>query len=595
MSIYKKIHLAIKKEDEFDNNMRKQYLHCLLVLFTIFFIVFIFSPVSVLANVERSLDSVVLLITISLCIIISLMLSAVVVLLRKKYKYFEIIIMSILFLCFTNAVVFPFRAQILDGSELARISDDIMPLIRNVALFLLFVIIGFFARRYTRYTFLALLASCIVFTGYSHVSIINSTPHLQSRADQEEIIQSAAEFSSYQNVVVIVMDMLQGTAAEQALLENPEYLDIFGGFTVFTRGFTSFPFTNFSMQAIKSGNEYSSEEEGISAHRIAANDDSFMMDYKNTGGRVEVLGIPIGAIPSVGIPSVGSLNYEDHPWETYITALRAAIARITGYWPSGFMVSGAEKEIVQDESISYLMGRFGEPLITYQLNSLDLHRRFIEQFAVGDDEPKLLFIWNATLHAPIIFHRDGEFNLYAYDDQDFSQWSFIEETLFGFAQLQELFELMKINNVYDNSLIIVTSDHGHHTGEYYHIVNFEDFVDGHKHNGNVRPASFYNIPLFIKPPYAQGEAVISHNDVWNGDVRSIIRHYMENFENDSPIDAISYIRSQKPYVSVMFVPLSKSENMADVGDSTVLHQQVLVSSLFELPAAFAEISGIVDE
>jgi hypothetical protein len=580
-----KIHSSMIAVDAFDTNPKKQYLHCSVTLFLIFFIIFVLNPVAILANSMYALSSNILLISISACLVASLVMSVIVFLLRRKYIYAEIILTSILLLFFINATIFPFQTAQLDGRELfAVVGDNLLPLVRNIGFFLVFIVTGLLFRMRIRFLSFVLLFICVGLTTYYHFNTLHNT-RSESIEDKSLILQSAATFSSSQNVIVIVMDMLQGTAAEKAFYENPEYLEIFDGFTLFTRSFSSFPFTSFTLATIQSGNLYSSDKYSAIENHDAATYDSFMTDFQNKGGRVEALALNL---PQV-VPSVHNLPESIDYYERYQTAIRASIARISGYWPRSLL----SNEI---HPIQILNSIWGNIAISSKTDSVDLHRYVVDNFNVGDDTPKMLYFWNGMLHAPIIFDRFGGFNLGVYSEgQAYTELSYIEEILYGYALLKELFETMKDNDVWDNSLILLLSDHGHATGSHiYHLSGFPDFQDGHKLNGNIRAISWYNTMLFVKPPFARGEPVISHNAAWNGDVRCIIRHYMNDFTNDSPIEVIESIRDQKPNVEVMFVPALRDNEAMSMRTSAV-HQHVTVTNLFEISGAFSAKSGITDD
>jgi hypothetical protein len=149
-----------------------------------------------------------------------------------------------------------------------------------------------------------------------------------------------------------------------------------------------------------------------------------------------------------------------------------------------------------------------------------------------------------------------------------------------------LFSRLKEYEIYDNSLIIIVSDHGHFYGTADHLVDFDDFSDGWKKNGNSRTVNMYNSVLFVKPPCANGIAQITHDPAWAGDVRNIVNYYFNRFENISPQKVEYEIRTAKPNVGVMF---ALSNN---IYTTSLEHQLVSVSTLYDILPAFAAKSGI---
>jgi len=161
---------------------------------------------------------------------------------------------------------------------------------------------------------------------------------------------------------------------------------------------------------------------------------------------------------------------------------------------------------------------------------------------------------------------------------------------------------MQSADVYDNSLIIIVSDHGMGTsfsGALEHVTNFEDLADWTSSFGNFYSPIKHNVILFVKPPNEQGQAIISYDPAWNGDVRALINHYFDEFHDDSaskPIDVVVSIRANKPEVGVLFLSgtLTSSEVLEQL--SSPLNQEVVyVTSLYDIPAAFAAHSDLPED
>ena len=569
---YQSIIMFAGQEDEtFDRKTWQQYLHCSLILFTLLFIVFIFGPVHISRNNNTLLEVIFLCMIILSCAGVSVLLSCFVFLLRRKYKYMESILTGLLLLCFINATIIPFQATILDGRGLVTVSDDIWPVIRNILLLIFFIPISYVFRKNLRFVAVPLLIFCTAFTVYEQSSIkailqnINESVPVQSR---EEILQSALTFSTGRNILVIGIDTLQGTVAEKTFLEYPNLLKDFDGFTLFTRAFTSFPFTNYSRPAIQSGNEYSSQDTDNIINELRAAEDSFMTDLKGSGVRINLFGLSLFnkfPTPTIDRFFVG-------PRYMYGFAAAASVARLIGYWPS-----------------NPFFGDIQNHMLNIKLNSIEHYKILNERFTVNSGEDKCLFFWDYTLHRPIAISKDG----HASDPARLTlEEAVINETYFGYTQLVRLFETMKTYKVYDNTLIIIVSDHGHtDMTSKEHISFFEDFADGYKRNGNYASSAFYNAVLFIKPPNAQGKAVITHNSAWNGDVRKLVNYYYHNFYYTSPIKVEAAIRAEKPEVKVLFMPRFLSNPLY----SSAAHETVSVRSLYDIPKAFGKRSGKVDE
>ena len=558
------------KEDVFYTNRLRQYAHGAFVITTALFIFLIAGPVHIAAGGNIPLDGQLLLLFSLICIGIGLLTAIPVLILKKKYKYPEGALTALLLLCALNAFIIPFQASILDGGELGTIADDLIPLTRNILVSIILFLAASKFRKNLRFIAIPLMIFTVILTIHNWQSTRTSDGIWY--AQREEIIADAATFSTGRNIVVIVTDMLQGTIADYIFEEYPHFLESFDGFTLFTRAFTSFPFTRFSRETIQTGYLYSAGDIGqvISQEEnaLASVSSSFISDMYQAGARVH--GFNISLLGK--FPAVQSFNPPIEPLRLYGYALAASVARLTGYWtPNPF--GGHALDFVMADSVS----------------SVIAHDVLVEQFSVAGDEDKLLYFWDYTLHTPVVFMRDGTLRPQPAEGDDVA--ALVDEMYFGYNQLIKLFETMKEHDVYDNSLIIILSDHGHGFGA-RDPVYLGNFREGANNNGNFLGIFRYNTVMFIKPPHARGSAVISHDPAWSGDVRALINFYHANFENISPIEVMADIRARNPEVGVLFGPAEMT--MPDMWHSTLHHEIVKVRSLYDIPAAFAAQSGIID-
>ena len=558
------------KEDPFYTNRLRQYAHGVLIITAALFIFLIAGPVHIAAGGNISLNGQLLLLIALICTGIGLLGATPVFILKEKYKYPEGALTGLLLLCTLNAFIIPFQASILDGGELGTIAGELGPLIRNIIVFVILFLTASKFRKNLRFVAVPLMIFTVVLTVHNWQSTRTSDSIWYAR--REEIIADAATFSTGRNIVVIVTDMLQGTIADHIFEEYPHFLESFDGFTLFTRAFTSFPFTRFSREMIQTGALYSAGSIGqiISQEEnaLASFNSSFISDMYQAGACVHGFNISL----SDKFPSVHRFNPPIEPLRLYGYALAASVARLTGYWtPNPF--GGHALDFVMADSVS----------------SVIAHDVLVERFRVAGDGDKLLYFWDYTLHTPVVFRRDGTIRPEPAEGDDVV--ALVDEMYFGYSQLVRLFETMKENGVYDNSLIIIVSDHGHGFGARDPLY-LGNFAEGANSNGNFLGIFRYNTVLFVKPPYARGPAEISHNPAWSGDVRALINFYHSNFVNISPIEVMTDIRAGNPEVGVLFG--SAEMTMPDMWHSTLHHEIVKVSSLYDIPAAFAEQSGIVD-
>ena len=568
----------IMKREIFDEKPSRQYGHCSLVFFTILFIIFIFSPTYIAVGAHETLKSITLWTVVLVIAVISLLPGVSVFLLRHNYMYLEGLITGLLFLCFINAFVFPFQAELLDGKqEFGGIRENAIPLIRNIVLFVILSGLALFFRKPLRFSAVPLLIIAVVFS-FINMNTINqrNMDADKERLAEQEIFESASTFSTESNVVVIILDMFQGSVAERTFMLHPGFFESFDGFTVFSHTISSFASTQFSNAVIHSGKIYSADDPSYEANISASIGDSFMMDMENEGYRVNMLGVSTRTrFPE--FPVFRFISNEE-TWITYNSASSAALARVTGYWiQSPFFVLNPSRNESWDHSEFAIM-------INQMVSDIELIDALTDNFSVSDEEKKLLYFWYYALHYPTVITADGEVDIGLLNEH--SERDVIYEASFTLAQLTRLFDAMKVLDVYDNSLIIIVSDHGgamRPAALEEHREFIEHFTDGKEAYGNHWNLTFYNSVLMVKPPDSQGEAIISHDPAWNGDVRALVNYYHNNSPGKSPKDVIADIRSEKPEIGVMFLR-SGTENYHM---STEDHEILYITSLSEIAEAFS--------
>ena len=534
-------------------------MHLAFTVFTMLFIICIFNPVYLSRNTGSGLYLGILLAAAGICAVTSLIVGCLAFLLKDKYWCLEGLVLGFLLAVFIISFIFPFKTDILDGGELTAISVDASAAVRGLVIIIMCVDVGYYMRKRIRFIAFPMLIVCLALTG------INYIPYEKSTYEYSDIIASIRTFSSEKNIFVIGIDTLQGIESEKMLVDNPDFSDAFDGFTLFARAFTGFPHTKYGKPMVTSGKIYTlPSNSNWNENRTAAIADSFLTDLQNRGARVDVLETTQN---NKLFPTIYNIETNDTIKDDYFTALAASAARVTGYW---FVMGLSDK--IDNQLRSKLISR-------------GYYENILTNFSVGDSEPKCLYFWDFSIHGPLAFGRDGTI-------KDRNMLLRSDEVFFEFSQLSLLFEHMKAAGVYDNSLIIITSDHGNNqTNDFYKDV--VDFPDGNKHFGSYMQLGVYNSAFFVKPPYATGKTEITYNPAWNGDVRALVNYYFDNFRNISATEVQMLVRAQNPVVDVIYVD-NESRELERVS-SAETHQIIQASSLYEIGPAIAAQTGVYDK
>lgn len=124
-------------------------------------------------------------------------------------------------------------------------------------------------------------------------------------------------------------------------------------------------------------------------------------------------------------------------------------------------------------------------------NAAEINRDVYTWLNTVDDNPFFLFINYLDAHEPYFGHRQfaESFNQSAEGGSSTDLQRYQQEVAYVDQQIGQLFDRLKDNGKFDNSLIIVTSDHGEGFGEHGH----------HGHCGTLHEEELH-VPLLVRYP-----------------------------------------------------------------------------------------------
>jgi hypothetical protein len=359
------------------------------------------------------------------------------------------------------------------------------------------------------------------------------------------------EFGTKRNVVVVMMDMLQGSFLEQALDSDPLLARRFGDFTTYTRAVSTFPFTNYSLPSLLSGVPYASPaDKRFVSNLPAAVADSFLHDAGRKGYQVVgVQSVPFLPVSARNVPGF------------HIPADPAGAPRsYEGYMSQDYAVELAYGSLVRVLKMDF-RGALGweDELTGWKESGRRLLQRWADNGRLGTTENKVFLVHNLITHAPIVYERNGA-RLADSGKYAWTHPNLLGEIGFSLDLLERVFARMKALGVYDDALILVVGDHGHFMGYYDPkvYVGTEDF-QGFKSGGNFRPAATYNPAMMVKAPHA-GAGGVSRAAIGLVDVRAIVAAYLETGSVDvgqvlaqrraaQPIPVATCLQERNPYFS----------------------------------------------
>ncbi len=260
---------------------------------------------------------------------------------------------------------------------------------------------------------------------------VNALPLSNSDALSQVHWENIAKLSTQSNIIVIGLDMVQREFAQDYFENSPEAQKLFDGFTFFTNTASAGIITVISLSTIVRGHVFEGKVND------APPDDNLLNDLNNYG--YEISASPIvrarirGGGPGTEIPEIPIKNLEEQ-------AIAAAFLGINRYIPFRIKASLApEKE-------------FGA---ASKLDHRNSFKRLISLLHIDNTcEKKVIWLHSLQTHLPVKFTREGTYSQNLNDDDVYGE---VDD---GLNMVGDLIEKLKSLGVYDNTMILVISDHG---------------------------------------------------------------------------------------------------------------------------------------
>tara|TARA_B100000676_G_scaffold256699_1_gene264171 strand:+ start:3609 stop:5408 length:1800 start_codon:yes stop_codon:yes gene_type:complete len=344
----------------------------------------------------------------------------------------------------------------------------------------------------------------VVVLSFTYLNLDNT-----SRAEKVALnTQAAATFSRHGNVLHIVADGFQSDIFGYLLKEKEgEFRETLSGFTFFSDHLTSYPYTQMTLPAILSGENYRNHKPITEFNRETLGGKNILQHARKNGYDVQLV------VPDGGL-SAAYANVADAP--TFTVTTRLHLPQRTFNTVEGIQLI--------DLSLFRSVPHFAKPYIYNRQSwllsqSMDdanaqrfyffSHKRAVELMSEGlkvdDGNPRYKYVHLLLSHAPFVANFDCEYRgapvgavLEAVMDQS-------RCTLETFT---ELFDAMKAAGVYDNTTIVLMSDHG------AWIPPQPPFTLPHPLDDRliINPKYFglARALLAVKPPGASGPLNVSH-------------------------------------------------------------------------------------
>jgi hypothetical protein len=396
---------------------------------------------------------------------------------------------------------FPVHGNVLDGTEtvVARsdrlLHDGLMLACVAAALVPYATIRGALQR-------LGTLLGLFVVAASMYMAITVLPLHAASLDDQ----RSVAALGPRQNVIVLMLDMLEGGFGSDYFRRHPDAENDFDGFAFYRNASSFAPFTALSYSGFMSGGYPGADQIQNGSIRDTIYykqnivDDMVEKGYATSYFSIipyEYTNAKVVRVPGdIGLPRKSDF-------------LVSALTMRGRYVPYAYLPFG----------IRYMPWTQREFGMFSKTDARDSFNWFLENLAV-DRRIDKGFVWFHTLttHQPVRFDADGRFSMGLTPDDAPGEVSYV------FGRMREFMRRLQQLGVYDDALVIILSDHGYNilrrmkempAGESYAMAPF----------GNGITIGQYE-PLFIvKKPGAHGRMIYADTAVSLLDVRKTLAEF----------------------------------------------------------------------
>lgn len=345
-------------------------------------------------------------------------------------------------------------------------------LYKELALFLVFAVLYCVSSRIVK-----VMANYAIFFSLMFVGYVGMTTHQPSIGGN-----SYASFSNTKNVIVLSFDHLENDVLTAALKTFPDLAPKFDGFTRFTDVSSYAPITSFSILSTLTGKEI------LRNPTFQIRDDLFKASTSKMLPAIFTeqgyLSSVYAYYPSILLGSKGQIysrgyqaSLPDSPSSGYLALLDMSIQRI---FP--LAISSRTHHYFQHPPpivIAKLLDFFSFSYMTANMTIID--------------QPVFKFYHYLSPHEPIMFDAQCTYQLFEKKDRTFD--AAVSEMHCILNEVSKFFEALKEKNIYNNAMIIVTSDHGFET--------FGQSIEASKQYKRFSASKYWPI-LLIKPANARG-------------------------------------------------------------------------------------------
>ncbi len=447
---------------------RAEFLEMLLPSLFLSFTFFLFGPVELyISNITEfwfSFGDVLwpsMLVGIFSCGILLLVGS----LLRGRWReYYFCLLMGIAIALYVQGNFVKIDYGVLDGRAIPW-ENYTSVAIWNTLLWIACIVLPFIGRlsfRKQYKTGIAMVAGCVLLVQMITLGTLLATTDFKKNEDNNFYLSTKNLFtvSKNKNIVIFVLDTFEQRYLDEIFLEAPEMMDLFDGFTSYSNTTCAYPTTKGAMPFILTGQYYKNEQPYREYIKEAYQNTYYYNELKESGFDIGLY--TDDQFVSAEAKKIFLANAEDggiqvkSPIELEKAMLQFISFR---YFPH-----------IAKKYVWFSSGIFDElknqkkdgnaPYIAYDNNRsfyLELVKNQLSFLSDNSNAYRLIHLWGT--HAPATLNSD----ITVSEDKDAT---YISQGKACLNIISEYLEQLKRMNIYDQTMVIVTADHGSSWGTF---------------------------------------------------------------------------------------------------------------------------------
>jgi YidC/Oxa1 family membrane protein insertase len=462
-------------------------------------------------------------------------------LLPKKIKYiWTYILLAIVIISFINSSVFPIQLGSLQESRFSEQEKLAAPIVKYIieAIFILSVIyfINFIIKKKnTKYLTTGLIILNILFITNSLFQNRNNLLNNKKRNEHSTSDNKVISFSkSKKNIVFFIADGVQGWFIKQIIKENPELKDIFSGFTWYSNTVSMANYThasvpsmlagyNFSIDKMNADSKHSIEEKWqisaeIFVNNVISKGYKMNSDYQHYFNKVDTLinNIPLWRESWKESYKQIHLGQKEEIWYNRLYENTLLYCVPLAFKPK---IYNNQKWFEKDKI----------KISNYMFDWYNFLRLLPHISDTTSKKPNFIFFHNEAAHNPWHIIKDNG-NIVDASPYDNNKWYIL--------QLAKWIEWMKANDVYNNTNIVIVSDHGPSWYESEYKPDFDSPVDWNNNSINIDDRMFWRLQplLMVKEFNTKGELKENKKLMCNADASYIT--FNSNYADSIPNNRI---------------------------------------------------------